>query len=122
MLRKLYDWTLQKAASPAAEFWLAVIAFIESSIFLVPATVIFVRMALALARTAYLYALVSTLAATAGGVAGYYLGLFAYSEIARHILAFYRKLEAFEQLRSSASKDSVLLMVVPAGLAHLPAI
>ena len=112
MLRRLYDWTLQKAASPAAEFWLAVIAFIESSIFLVPADVLFVPMALAIPKRAYRYALVATLASTAGGIAGYYLGQFAYGEIAKPILAFYGKLEAFEHLRSSASKDAVLLMLV----------
>jgi len=122
MLRKLYDWTLQKAASPAAEFWLAVIAFIESSIFLVPADVLFVPMALAIPKRAYRYALIATLASMAGGIAGYYLGHFAYSEIAKPILAFYGKLEAFEQLRSSASKDAVLLMLVTSGLAHLPPI
>jgi membrane protein YqaA with SNARE-associated domain len=122
MLRKLYDWTLQKAASPAAEFWLAVIAFIESSVFLVPADVLFVAMALASPKRAYRYALVATLASTAGGIAGYYLGHFAYSEIAKPILALYGKLEAFEQLRSSASKDAVLLMLVTSGLAHLPPI
>jgi membrane protein YqaA with SNARE-associated domain len=122
MLRKLYDWTLQKAASPAAEFWLAVIAFIESSVFLVPADVLFVPMALAVPKRAYRYALIATLASTAGGIAGYYLGHFAHSEIAKPILALYGKLEAFEQLRSSASKDAVLLMLVTSGLAHLPPI
>ena len=122
MLRRLYDWTLQKAASPAAEFWLAFIAFIESSIFLVPADVLFVPMALAIPKRAYRYALVATLASTAGGIAGYYLGHFAYGEIAKPILAFYGKLEAFEQLRSSASKDAVLLLLVTSGLAHLPPI
>jgi membrane protein YqaA with SNARE-associated domain len=122
MLRRLYDWTLQKAASPAAEFWLAVIAFIESSVFLVPADVLFVPMALAIPKRAYRYALVATLASTAGGIAGYYLGHFAYSEIAKPILALYGKLEAFEQLRSSASKDAVLLMLVTSGVAHLPPI
>src|SRR4029077_9817858 len=56
------------------------------------------------------------------GIAGYYLGHFAYSEIAKPILALYGKLEAFEQLRSSASKDAVLLMLVNSGVAHLPPI
>jgi len=122
VLRKLYDWTLEKAASPAAELWLAVIAFIESSVFLIPADVLFVPMALAVPKRAYRYALIATLASTAGGVAGYYLGHFAYSEIAKPVLELYGKLEAFEQLRSSGSKDAVLLMLVTSGLAHLPPI
>ncbi len=47
MLRRLYDWTLSLAARKSAEYWLAFIAFIESSIFLVPADVLFLPMALA---------------------------------------------------------------------------
>ena len=122
MLRKLYDWTLRKSASPAAELWLALIAFVESSVFLVPADVLFMPMALAAPRRAYRYALIATLASTAGGIAGYYLGHFAYVEIAKPILALYGKLDTFEQLRSSASKDAILLMLVTSGLAHLPPI
>ena len=64
ILRTIYEWTLQKAAAPAAEGWLATIAFIESSIFLVPADVLFVPMALAKPPRAYRYALTATIAST----------------------------------------------------------
>ena len=50
MLRRLYDWTMSLAARKSAEVWLAVIAFIESSVFLVPADVLFLPMALARPR------------------------------------------------------------------------
>ena len=96
MLRKLYDWTISLAARKTAEVWLAVIAFIESSIFLVPADVLFLPMALARPERAYRLALVATLASTLGGIAGYFLGYFAYQTIAQPILDFYGKLEAFE--------------------------
>jgi membrane protein YqaA with SNARE-associated domain len=122
MLRKLYDWTLQKSASPAAEVWLAIIAFVESSVFLIPADVLFVPMALAKPSRAYRYAIVATLASTLGGIAGYYIGHYAYQEVARPVLALYGKLDTFEQLRSSASKDAILLMLITSGLAHLPPI
>jgi membrane protein YqaA with SNARE-associated domain len=75
-------------SSPAAEAWLATIAFIESSVFLIPADVLFVPMALAEPARAYRYALTATLASTFGGIAGYYLGHYAYEEIAKPILAF----------------------------------
>ncbi len=122
MLRKLYDWTLQKAAAPAAEMWLAIIAFVESSFFLIPADVLFVPMALAKPSRAYRYALTATLASTLGGIAGYYIGHYAYEEIAKPVLAFYGKLHVFEQLRSSQSKDAILLMLATSGLAHIPPI
>ena len=47
MLRRLYDWTLSLAARKSAEYWLAFIAFVESSVFLVPADVLFLPMAIA---------------------------------------------------------------------------
>jgi membrane protein YqaA with SNARE-associated domain len=122
MLRKLYDWTLDKASRPAAEVWLAVIAFVESSVFLIPADILFVPMALARPSRAYRYALIATVASTLGGIAGYYLGYYAYEALARPVLAFYGKLATFEQLRASADKDAVLLMLVTSGLAHLPPI
>src|SRR3990172_5283710 len=46
MLRRLYDWTMALAARKTAELWLAVIAFIESSVFLVPADVLFIPITL----------------------------------------------------------------------------
>jgi membrane protein YqaA with SNARE-associated domain len=122
MLRKLYDWTLSLAARPAAERWLAVIAFIESSIFLVPADVLFVPMALAKPQRAYRLALIATLASTAGGIAGYALGYFAYQAVAVPILGFYGKLTQFEALRGCADINSIMLLLVTSGLAHLPPI
>ncbi len=122
MLRALYDWTLSLAARKSAERWLAVIAFVESSIFLVPADVLFLPMSLAKPARAYRYALVATLASTLGGIAGYALGYFAYEAIAKPILLFYGKLESFEALKACASEDTLVLLLVTSGLAHLPPI
>jgi membrane protein YqaA with SNARE-associated domain len=122
LIRRIYEWTLRKAVAPAAEAWLASIAFIESSVFLIPADVLFVPMALAKPAMAYRYALTATLASSFGGIAGYYLGHYAYEEIAKPILDFYGKLHTFEHLRSCASGDAVLLMLVTSGLAHVPPI
>lgn len=122
MLRKLYDWTLSLAARPRAELWLAVIAFIESSVFLVPADVLFLPMCLARPQRAYRFAVVATIASTLGGIAGYTLGYFAYQQLAVPILEFYGKLGTFEQLRQCTDNSTVALLLVTSGLAHLPPI
>lgn len=121
MLRRLYDWTLSLAARKSAEVWLAVIAFIESSIFLVPADVLFLPMGLARPERAYRYALVATVASVLGGIAGWMLGFYAFDALALPILQFYHKVEAFERLKAQWG-DSVLLLLVTSGLAHLPPI
>jgi membrane protein YqaA with SNARE-associated domain len=122
MLKRLYDWTLSLAARKSAEAWLAVIAFVESSVFLVPADVLFVPMALARPDRAVRYAVIATLASTLGGVAGYFIGLYGYEAVARPILEFYGKLDAFEHLRSCAGRETTMVMLVTSGLAHLPPI
>ncbi len=122
MLRRLYDWTMSLAARPAAEAWLALIAFIESSIFLVPADVLFLPMTLSRPERAWRYAFIATVASVLGGIAGWFLGYFAFETIARPILEFYGKLDAFEALRNSSNASAVLLLLVTSGLAHLPPI
>jgi membrane protein YqaA with SNARE-associated domain len=122
MLHKLYDWTFSLAARKTAEVWLAVIAFIESSIFLVPADVLFIPMALAKPERAYRFALIATVASTLGGIAGYFLGYLAYETIAQPVLNFYGKLAQFEQLKSCAGENTIMLLLITSGLSHLPPI
>jgi membrane protein YqaA with SNARE-associated domain len=122
MLRRLYDWTLSLAARKSAEYWLAFIAFIESSIFLVPADVLFLPMALSRPDRAYRYAMIATVASVLGGIAGWFIGYYAYETVAKPILEFYGKLNEFEALRTSGGLGFVLLMLVTSGVAHLPPI
>lgn len=122
MMRRLYDWTLALAARKTAEAWLGIIAFIESSVFLVPADVLFVPMALARPERAYRYALVATLASTLGGIAGYLLGAFAYDAVAKPVLELYSKLDDFERLRACAGRETTMVLLVTSGLSHLPPI
>lgn len=122
MLRKLYDWTMSLAGRPSAEIWLAVIAFVESSIFLVPADVLFLPMALAKPHRAWRYALIATVASVLGGIAGWAIGYYAFEAVAKPILQFYGKLDAFEQMRSGVTYGTVVLLLITSGLAHLPPI
>lgn len=122
MIKRLYEWTMSLAARPRAELWLAVVAFVESSFFLIPADVLFVPMALARPARAYRLALVATVFSVLGGIAGYALGYYAFEALARPVLAFYGKLGAFEALRTCAGPDTTLILLTTSGLAHLPPI
>ncbi|MER2606570.1 MAG: YqaA family protein [Siculibacillus sp.] len=121
MLRRLYDWTLSLAARKTAEWWLAIIAFVESSVFLVPADVLFLPMGIARPERAYRFAFIATAASVLGGIAGWYLGYYAFDALAEPVLRFYHKVEAFERLKRDWG-DSVLLLLITSGLAHLPPI
>lgn len=121
MLKRLYDWTLSLAARKSAEWWLAFISFVESSVFLVPAEVLLLPMCLAKPHRAYRYALITTVGSVLGGIAGWLLGHYAYELVARPVLEFYGSLDKFELLRASAtSHNATLLMLITSGVAHLP--
>ena len=122
MLKKLYNWVLGLAASKWAEFWLALIAVIESSFFLIPADVLFLPMALAKPNRAYRYALIATTASVIGGVLGYALGMFLFEQIAKPALAAFGELQKFEQLKSCTGDQTLLILLITSGLAHLPPI
>jgi len=79
-------------------------------------------MALARPERVYRYAFVATAASVAGGIAGWMLGFYAYESIAKPILAFYGKLDTFEQLKSHVGEEELNLLLVTSGLAHLPPI
>jgi membrane protein YqaA with SNARE-associated domain len=120
MLKRLYDWTLSLAARKSAEWWLFFIAFVESSVFVIPAEVLFIPMGLARPERAYRYAVIATVGSVLGAIFGWILGHYAYEYIARTMLEFYGSIATFEKLRDSSSRDAVLLMLITSGLAHLP--
>jgi membrane protein YqaA with SNARE-associated domain len=122
MLRRLYGWTMSLAARPAAEAWLALIAFVESAFFFIPADLLFLPMALSRPKRAWRYAFIATTASVLGGIAGWYIGYFAFEAMARPILAHFGGLAAYERLRASADANLILLLLITSGLAHLPPI
>ncbi len=122
MLRRLYDWTISLAARKSAEVWLAIIAFVESSFFLVPADVLFLPMTLARPERAWRYAIIATTASVLGGILGWYIGHYAFETVARPVLEFYGKLDTFERLKAETGFGMIVLLLITSGLAHLPPI
>ncbi|CDN56740.1 DedA family protein [Neorhizobium galegae bv. officinalis bv. officinalis str. HAMBI 1141] len=122
MLRSLYNWTMALSARKSAAVWLAIIAFVESSVFLVPADVLFLPMALARPERAWRYALIATVFSVLGGIAGWGIGYFAFDALAEPILQFWGKLDTFNKLKAGITYEAVVLMLVTSGFAHLPPI
>lgn len=89
LLKSLYDWTVAKADHPHANWWLGGVSFLESSVFPVPADVMFIPMIIANRAKAWSYAFISSLASVAGGVFGYLIGLWAFDLIGQPILDLY---------------------------------
>lgn len=86
MLRGLYEWTMQKAAHPYAQGWLALFAFVESSFFPIPPHPLLGLMCLAEPKKALRFALICTIASVFGGLFGYLIGAVLYESIGLWLL------------------------------------
>ncbi|RMD89405.1 MAG: DedA family protein, partial [Alphaproteobacteria bacterium] len=96
MLRSLYDWTISLAGHRHALAALALVSFIESSVFPIPPDVLMIPMILATPRRAFLIASVATAASVAGGLLGYVIGWGLYESVGRPVLEFYGREAQFE--------------------------
>ncbi|WP_338446641.1 YqaA family protein [Pelagerythrobacter marensis] len=95
MLRRLYDWTMEKASHPHAEGWLALISFIESSFFPIPPHPLLGLMCLAEPKKAIRFALICTVASVLGGLLGYAIGYFLYDTLGVAMLSAIGLVEEF---------------------------
>jgi membrane protein YqaA with SNARE-associated domain len=120
MFRNLYEWTLRWGASRHAEKALGVVSFVESSVFPVPAEVLFVPMVLSRPDRAMRLALIASVTSVLGGVAGWFIGYYVFDLVAGPILEFYGKMDEFQSLKAQTGDGAVLVMLVTSGLTHLP--
>jgi membrane protein YqaA with SNARE-associated domain len=99
MLRSLYDKIMRLAGHPHAVWWLALISFLESSIFPIPPDVLLIPLTLADRRRAFWYATVCTIASVVGGWVGYAIGYALFETVGRPIIAFYHLDDDFAAFR-----------------------
>lgn len=86
LIQNLYNWTMEKSAHPHAEFWLALVSFVEASFFPIPPHPLLGLMCLADPKKAVRYAIICTLASVAGGMLGYTIGYFLYESVGLWLL------------------------------------
>lgn len=96
MLRSLYNWTLSLASHRYALVALALVAFVEASVFPIPPDALMIPMILAAPRRAFLIASVATIASVLGGLLGYAIGALAFEQVGQPILASLGKADAME--------------------------
>src|SRR4051794_26578469 len=101
MLRRLYDWMMRLAAGPNALLALAIVSFVESSVFPIPPDVLMIPMILAQPRRAWLIAAVCTLASVLGGFLGYAIGYYLFDAIGRPVLEFYGAMDKYEAVKAT---------------------
>ncbi|HUQ14375.1 MAG TPA: YqaA family protein, partial [Novosphingobium sp.] len=133
MLRRLYDWTLAKAAHPHAQWWLALFAFVEASFFPIPPHPLLGLMCLAEPNKALRFAAVATAASVLGGLLGYAIGYFAYESFGTALIAALGLTESFPKaacylreygpeiiMIKGATPIPFKLLTLTAGFIHMP--
>lgn len=99
MIRWLYDWVFSLARHKRAEWALAGVSFVESSVFPIPPDVLLIPMVLAERRKWIHFALLCTLTSVLGAFLGYFIGAVLYEALGKPILAFYGKQDSFDSVR-----------------------
>ncbi|MGH6979704.1 MAG: YqaA family protein, partial [Stellaceae bacterium] len=115
----LYDCTMRLAASRNALAALAVVAFVESSVFPIPPDILLIPMVLASREKAWRYAAVATLASVAGGFLGYAVGYYLFEALGRPILQFYGAMARYDAMREAYAHWGAWIIVLK-GMTPIP--
>ena len=119
MIRGLYDWTMGLASKPYAIWALAVVSFVESSVFPIPPDILMIPMILAAPHRAFWIATVCLISSVLGGLLGYAIGALAYDTIGQPILESLGKADSMEEFNTRFN-DFGFWAVLVAGLTPFP--
>lgn len=119
MLKRLYDWMMDKAAHRHAIWWLAAISFIESSFFPIPPDVMLIPMVIAAPTRWWRIALICTISSVIGGYLGYAIGYFAMDSIGMAILGAFHLQDKFQALKPIIDEWGVWFIIIK-GMTPIP--
>ncbi len=94
-MQKVWDWFIQRADTKNARFWLALLAFSESSFFIIPPDILLIAMLSARAGRWVYLSILTTVFSILGAMVGYLIGAFIFVPVADPIISFYGLSEEF---------------------------
>ena len=100
LLDSLWNRTLSLSASPRASWWLGGLSFIEGIFFPLPCEALLLPMCLARPKRALFFAAIVTLSSVAGGLVGWFLGVWAYESLALPLINALGVTERFNEARA----------------------
>ena len=105
MLKDLYKKSLKLAAHKSSKFFLAIIAFAESSFFPIPPDIMIVPMVIAKKNDYLKIFLIATFSSAVGGLLGYFIGL-VFLDLAMNVIEFYGYEEKVINLKYNLSSGN----------------
>ncbi|MGH1465304.1 MAG: YqaA family protein [Cognatishimia sp.] len=119
MIKRLYEWTMRLADHPKALWALAIVSFVESSVFPIPPDILMIPLILAAPHRAWLIAGVAMVSSVLGGVLGYAIGSLAFEQIGQPILEALGKGDAVAEFNTRFN-DFGFWAVLGAGITPFP--
>ena len=119
MIRRLYDWVVSLADRPSAAWALGLVAFAESSVFIVPPDLLLAPMALAHPQKAWRYALICTFGSVTGGILGYAIGHLLFESAGLWILTLYGYADKIDVVKDAYARYGAALILLK-GLTPIP--
>lgn len=119
MIQRLYDWTLSLAEHRHALWVLALVSFVESSVFPIPPDIIMIPMIIARPSRAFLIAGVALVSSVLGGLLGYAIGALAFDALGQPILTTLGKADAMHAF-ATRFNDLGFWAVLTAGVTPFP--
>jgi membrane protein YqaA with SNARE-associated domain len=113
-LKRLYLWVLHWADTKYGVPALVVLAFVESSFFIIPPDVLLIALCMGAPKRSLKFAIACSLASVAGGVLGYYIGFALYEEIGRRIIETLHYEAAFAKVGTLYGENAFLAIVTAA--------
>ncbi len=111
---KMYEVCLVWAKHKYAVYYLGIMSFFESVIFPIPVDVMLAPMCLARLDKAWHYAMVATVTSVAGGVFGYYLGVFLFDSMIQPLFVEMGHMETFNQVAGKVREQGAWIVFISA--------
>ncbi|TNF18673.1 MAG: DedA family protein [Rhodobacteraceae bacterium] len=119
MMSTLYHRTMALAEDPRALWFLALVSFVESSVFPIPPDVLMIPLIIARPDRAWLIAGVALVSSVLGGLLGYVIGAFFYDTLGQPILQALGKGDAMAAFNTRFN-DFGFWAVLIAGITPFP--
>jgi len=112
-------WLKKHSGGPHAKLLLAVVAFSEASVFLVPPDVVLIAILVAGTGRWVYYSTLTTLFSVLGGILGYFIGIWLFDIFGQPLIEFYRLQEEFVAV-SLLFKNNAFLAVFVSAFTPIP--
>lgn len=119
-LRSAKEWTESFATKPYSLLALFLIAFAESSFFPIPPDVLLIAIGIAAPKRSIKAALWCSLGSVAGGIAGYFIGLFLMESVGIKIVRFYGAQEAWNHVVNTYRGEAGMWFLAGAAFSPIP--